>query len=853
MAILDRFRDVSLGVSATAAGQNTTLTITFTLNHIQGLATSTAGSETGTGEWTCGAHGFWYKNGQKTQHSGCSGGARRRRAVAIGTVVLEQAVDIVVHLPLSTHDGRDYGTAGFGVRQGNLPYVLRPFDPTNVYPDVLGNPLTHTIAVRLHTGNKYPTGVPMEFEVEGISLPRTYGMTAPFQMILSSAQDGADKAVFAAGTRITNSYAPVFEQTMYYSESVETIYNASAPDMFTPDIMARVKAVDVDQAPGTSLVYSILQSSPAIGTQYFAVDSLTGDVSTKQALDYDTLEVSVFTLIIQATDASPPYGRASTSMVINVTGVNDHVPMFVYPGGLQYYAAVIHEHDATGALVLAVVAQDPDNGGDDAVTFSLETATNQFQIEPASGRITLSKQLLRESLPHVVLLATAADTRVAASGQQTKTTQVSVDVLEDKLLVEGKLSKSMTADFEPRKYEQFMQTVLCAGVRACPYHVVIYNVTNAGLGQGAVAGRRQRRSEEVRVAFYVREGTADPVKPQAIKFMSPDRVLASLENLEARQLLESAHAGYESLAYSDLQSRQTVNVGQDGSNADTTSAVLDWRIIFAIIAGLFLCCVLVLLVVVLLRRKRDNRTVLLHEHNRRQQSGTQQHFHPELSFAQWDAARVAQHSSALPGYGQLSAGRVSYIDPQPQYQYLHDAWGTHQPPYVHPHAGAYARPQSVATYADASSAPRWADAPRWMYQAHFGDQNQGLSSHPQRVQAGMLNGAPVVEYAISEPQMNRPDQSTWSRINFMDNWTTGGRPAASTNDRALTRTEIEMRNVLHEQDAAFMGRSFDNPLHTSASQASPREPLPSNSRWSLEPEQQRKLVLTPGRTAAPLR
>ena len=630
MAILDRFQDVSLASSATAAGQNTTLTIAFTLGH------GTTGSDTA---------------GDNAE-----------------TVVLEQGVAIVIHLPLGTSTSRDYGIAGFSVLQGDLPYVLRPFNPSNAYPDVVGHPANHTVVARLHKGNRYPTGAPMQLEVRGITLPRMYGMTAPYQIMLSGVQDGASKAVFAAGTLITNAHAPVFEQARYYREIVETIHNDSATNTFTSELVLRVTATDADHAFGTSVAYSILQSSPALGDEYFAIDSSTGDVSTKQALNYDTMETSVFTLVIQAIDASPPYGRANTTMVINVTGVNDHVPVFVYTGGLQYYTAVIHEHDAVGALVLALVAQDPDQGGDDTVAYSLETATGHFQVDQASGNITLAMQVQRKVLPHVVLAATAADTRVAGSVPQTKTTKVSIDVLEDNLLVEGKLSQAITANFEPRKYEEFMQAVICAGVTTCPYHVFIYNVTNQGSGQQTAVGRRQRRSDEVRVAFYVREGVADPVKPQAIKFMTPAKVLAALATPESRQLLESSSSGYESLSYTDLESRQTINVGEDGSTK--TESEFDWRLIVSITAASFVCCALVLVAIVLVRRRTKEEAILLQPYGKREANS---HWHPGWGASGWNASALNNQN----GFRAPGLIRDGYLDPSPvrHSHHVHDAWG----------------------------------------------------------------------------------------------------------------------------------------------------------------------------------
>ena len=193
-----------------------------------------------------------------------------------------------------------------------------------------------------------------------------------------------------------NDEFPVFTQT---------VYTGSVPDDATPGTpILTVVATDIDSA---DITYSIES------TDYLEIDSLTGEVSLKRAVDF-TITPSLTAVVIANDTGSPPRtGEATVSVV--VVNVNNNPPVFSQDG----YTVSITE----GAELLVVVnATDADL---DQITYiSIEGFDDLFSLDATTGVISLSPgaELDYESQSLYVLTVAASD------GVFTTDTSVTVEV-----------------------------------------------------------------------------------------------------------------------------------------------------------------------------------------------------------------------------------------------------------------------------------------------------------------------------------------------------------------------------------------------------------------------------------------
>ena len=88
----------------------------------------------------------------------------------------------------------------------------------------------------------------------------------------------------------------------------------------------------------------------------FAIDSVTGTITTKDKLDYESTRMYKFNVI--ATDQGPGALKGKTTVTVNIVDVNDNQPVFKNAP----YTANVREDASTGTLVKAIEATDADSG-----------------------------------------------------------------------------------------------------------------------------------------------------------------------------------------------------------------------------------------------------------------------------------------------------------------------------------------------------------------------------------------------------------------------------------------------------------------------------------------------------------
>ena len=212
-----------------------------------------------------------------------------------------------------------------------------------------------------------------------------------------------------------NDNAPQFTETFYQAQVPE-----NQPDLFVADITA----FDADSANSdVRIYYSIVAgddcSEPPMasgtgpllpGTEQpcrFQIDQLTGEVTTTSTAP-DREERDAYTLIVSATDGEL---SSEVELLVTVTDVNDHAPVFVP----EIYHVAIPVGADEGYEVAQLIVVDPDL--DSEFTLSLisvypNTSDDVFMIDasvPGLIILNLPERDLISNVDHYILILEAMD------------------------------------------------------------------------------------------------------------------------------------------------------------------------------------------------------------------------------------------------------------------------------------------------------------------------------------------------------------------------------------------------------------------------------------------------------------
>ncbi|KAJ8280395.1 hypothetical protein GJAV_G00054020 [Gymnothorax javanicus] len=194
-----------------------------------------------------------------------------------------------------------------------------------------------------------------------------------------TASDGlfVTRALVEVTVKDTNDNSPVCDQALYTAAFYE--------DIPTNKVILTVRATDADVGSSAAIQYSL--SGP--GSEDFYMDAGTGELKTALALDRE--KNPRYRLVAQATDGGGLYCRAE--IALNLLDVNDNPPAFSAP----FYTASVYENTGTKALLTRIQANDPDEGINRKVVYSLvDSADGFFSIDKSSGIVVLEKLLDRE-------------------------------------------------------------------------------------------------------------------------------------------------------------------------------------------------------------------------------------------------------------------------------------------------------------------------------------------------------------------------------------------------------------------------------------------------------------------------
>ena len=240
-----------------------------------------------------------------------------------------------------------------------------------------------------------------------------------YTVMVTATDPDEESDSITATVMVTN----VNENMPTFSAETVTTLSVAEDTAAGMDIGTAIEATDADAAD--TLTYTLGGADMAS----FDIDSTTGQLRTKAALDYETKMTYMVT--VNANDGNG--GTDSIDVTINVTDVND-APAFP---STELGARDIAENTAAGMDIGApVAAADADAG--DTLTYTLGgTDAASFDINARTGQLMTKAALDRETKASYTVTVTASDGTDSDAITVTITvTDVDETVVGDALLVE---------------------------------------------------------------------------------------------------------------------------------------------------------------------------------------------------------------------------------------------------------------------------------------------------------------------------------------------------------------------------------------------------------------------------------
>jgi hypothetical protein len=416
--------------------------------------------------------------------------AGKSTAIHVSFVTLSEINNfdsIVLRLPKV-----DVGETGFDFNANTLSSGFHNIHPIFTMHFVYGDNMNGYIVVQKIGGQLIDAISLVEFALTGISLPRVLGMTGNYALESMDVKGRIkEQYVSIPGTNVTNDYAPQFEKDAYdfsmdetaiFEECGEAVIfrrlgnriempGACTPNVFAPTLVGTVTAADADYIPGSHesghfVFYSIVAGE---GSSYFSINEHTGDIFTRNYIDFEGTRPTnwdgkiQFTLIVQAVDASPPFRASTTTVIVSIHDANDRSPSFFLPPGQSYFDAVIHAtEESSGQTVALLTATDGDIGVNAQLQFSLDDTVVGFSVDKFTGEVKRNTEQLSETAPYATFYAYVQDTPSFPQEPRVSGVLVNVKVISDANLIFNNVAYSGGASFNKDTYETSMTAILCS-------------------------------------------------------------------------------------------------------------------------------------------------------------------------------------------------------------------------------------------------------------------------------------------------------------------------------------------------------------------------------------------------------
>ncbi|XP_077984710.1 cadherin EGF LAG seven-pass G-type receptor 2-like isoform X2 [Glandiceps talaboti] len=176
-----------------------------------------------------------------------------------------------------------------------------------------------------------------------------------------------------------NDNYPVFTESTYHGE----VWEDESPGTS----VLRITADDADEGENKQLKYTFRGGNDGNGA--FVIDSSSGVIRTDRRLDRE--EMAVYNLVAFATDKGSPNRRTSVNIQVTVKDVNDNPPNFAIYGNIE---VSINENSPIGALVDTISANDPDEGTNAVVAYSIVGGDQEyFALDYQTGQLTTMAEM----------------------------------------------------------------------------------------------------------------------------------------------------------------------------------------------------------------------------------------------------------------------------------------------------------------------------------------------------------------------------------------------------------------------------------------------------------------------------
>ena len=308
-------------------------------------------------------------------------------SIAVTVTAAGRTSQQVVNSAPEFADG-DRTTRSVAENTGSGVNIGAPVSATDVDNDMLTYTLGGTDAAAFSIDSmtgQLQTSAALDYETKD-----TYSVT----ITVDDDNDGEDSiSVTITVTDVGENRAPIFrdENTPEGFHIIGRFISIAENTAAGQNIGNAISATDAD---GDTLTYSLGGTLTAPGSdtiahsfgddyQAFDIDSATGQLKTKAALDYETK--SSYSVVVSASDGKG--GSASVPVQISIEDVNE-APEFT--DGASTTRSVAENTAADTNIGSAVAATDADGntltytlGGDDTAAFDIDSATGQLKTKAA--------------------------------------------------------------------------------------------------------------------------------------------------------------------------------------------------------------------------------------------------------------------------------------------------------------------------------------------------------------------------------------------------------------------------------------------------------------------------------------
>ena len=170
----------------------------------------------------------------------------------------------------------------------------------------------------------------------------------------------------------------------YITDVAEDFFNESSDSNVIPGF--RVITVDPDAGENGTVILSF-EFADANASVPFEINA-DGTITVTESLDRE--EVQLYVVTIFAIDNSSIPLNSTTTLTIGIGDINDNPPIFAVDNDRML---ILEEDMLVGAVITQIIATDQDSGNNSEITYSITEAGVPFEIDPASGEITIARPL----------------------------------------------------------------------------------------------------------------------------------------------------------------------------------------------------------------------------------------------------------------------------------------------------------------------------------------------------------------------------------------------------------------------------------------------------------------------------